>query len=158
MFNTVISFGNDISVPEEVLEKTVEDILQTIKSELPEEAQTYEVYESILCRCKDRLQSGRIVLEHLFYHILERIRDDFQFFILGSGSAMNQIGICFDIENEGISICPLVGFIGNAYGNRFWIFKYFAWVYVTNEGLIWSNKSIFDVLKRNVFWAVGALS
>ena len=55
MFNTVISFGNDISVPEEVLEKTVEDILQTIKSELPEEAQTYEVYESILCRCKDRL-------------------------------------------------------------------------------------------------------
>ena len=54
MFNTVISFGNDISVPE--------DILQTIKSELPEEAQTYEVYESILCRCKDRLQSGRIVL------------------------------------------------------------------------------------------------
>ena len=61
MFNTVISFGNDISVPEEVLEKTVEDILQTIKSELPE-AQTYEVYESILCRCKDRLQSGRIVL------------------------------------------------------------------------------------------------
>ncbi len=71
---------------------------------------------------------------------------------------MNQIGICFDIENEGISICPLVGFIGNAYGNRFWIFKYFAWVYVTNEGLIWSNKSIFDVLKRNVFWAVGALS
>ena len=30
MFNTVISFGNDISVPEEVLEKTVEDILQTI--------------------------------------------------------------------------------------------------------------------------------
>ena len=62
MFNTVISFGNDISVPEEVLEKTVEDILQTIKSELPEEAQTYEVYEFILCRCKDRLQSGRIVL------------------------------------------------------------------------------------------------
>ena len=62
MFNTVISFGNDISVPEEVLEKTVEDILQTIKSELPEEAQTYEDYESILCRCKDRLQSGRIVL------------------------------------------------------------------------------------------------
>ena len=62
MFNTVISFGNDISVPEEVLEKTVEDILQTIKSELPVEAQTYEVYESILCRCKDRLQSGRIVL------------------------------------------------------------------------------------------------
>ena len=62
MFNTVISFGNDISVPEEVLEKTVEDILQTIKSELPEEAQTYEGYESILCRCKDRLQSGRIVL------------------------------------------------------------------------------------------------
>ena len=62
MFNTVISVGNDISVPEEVLEITVEDILQTIKSELPEEAQTYEVYESILCRCKDRLQSGRIVL------------------------------------------------------------------------------------------------
>mgnify|MGYP000002690590 FL=1 len=62
MFNTVISFGNGISVSEEVLEKTVEEILQTIKSELPEEAQTYEVYESVLCRCKDRLKSGRIVL------------------------------------------------------------------------------------------------
>ncbi|RHV69811.1 hypothetical protein DXB18_01125 [Clostridium sp. OM02-18AC] len=62
MFNTVISFGNGISVSEEVLEKTVEEILQTIKSELPEEAQTYEVCETVLCRCKDRLQSGRIVL------------------------------------------------------------------------------------------------
>ena len=54
MFNTVISFGNGISVSEEVL--------QTIKSECPEEAQTYEVCETVLCRCKDRLQSGRIVL------------------------------------------------------------------------------------------------
>ena len=43
MFNTMIYFGNGISVSEEVLEKTVEEILQTIKSELPEEAQTYEV-------------------------------------------------------------------------------------------------------------------
>ncbi len=62
MFNTVIYFGNGISVSEEVLEKTVEEILQTIKSELSEEAQTYEVCETVLCRCKDRLQSGRIVL------------------------------------------------------------------------------------------------
>ena len=57
MFNTVIYFGNGISVSEEVLEKTVEEILQTIKSELPD-----EVCETVLCRCKDRLQSGRIVL------------------------------------------------------------------------------------------------
>ena len=49
MFNTVISFGNGISVSEEVLEKTVEEILQTIKSELPEEAQTYEVSDVEFC-------------------------------------------------------------------------------------------------------------
>ena len=62
MFNTVIYFGNGISVSEEVLEKTVEEILQTIKSELPAEAQTYDVCETVLCRGKARLQSGRIVL------------------------------------------------------------------------------------------------
>lgn len=62
MFDTVIYFRNGVSISEDAMEKTAEKVLQTIKSELPEEAQTYEVYEAILCRCKDRLQSGKIVL------------------------------------------------------------------------------------------------
>ena len=52
----------DVVVSEEVMEKTVEEVLRTIKSELPEEAQTYWICESILCRCNDRLRSGRIML------------------------------------------------------------------------------------------------
>ena len=52
----------DIVVSEEVMEKAVEAVLQTIKSELPEKAQTYGICESVLCRCKDRLRSGRIML------------------------------------------------------------------------------------------------
>ena len=62
MFNTVISFGNGISVSEEEMEKTAEKILQTIKSELPKETQTYEVCEAILCRCKERLYGCLIIL------------------------------------------------------------------------------------------------
>ena len=62
MFNTVICFGNGVSISEDAMERTAKKVLQTIKSELPEEAQTYEVYEAILRRCKDRLQSGKIVL------------------------------------------------------------------------------------------------
>lgn len=62
MFNTVISFGNGISISEEEMQETAEKILQTIKSELPEEVQTYEVYEAILCKCKERLQGCLIIL------------------------------------------------------------------------------------------------
>ena len=58
----MIAFENGVSLSSEKIGKTAEKALQTIKSELPEDAQTYEIYEMILSKCKDKLQGALITL------------------------------------------------------------------------------------------------
>lgn len=57
-----VEFSNRLVVPGEVIEATINKVLQMMKSELPEEAQTYEVYNYILEQCKEEIGGKKIIL------------------------------------------------------------------------------------------------
>ena len=57
-----VEFSNRLVVPGEVIEATINKVLQMMKSELPEEAQTYEVYNYILEHCKEEIGGKKIIL------------------------------------------------------------------------------------------------
>lgn len=62
MFDTAMMFGNGMSISESTLEKTVNAMLATLKKELPEEAQCFEICEYVLDRCKDNLKCRKMNL------------------------------------------------------------------------------------------------
>lgn len=62
MFLCNIEFSNRLVVSGEVLEAASNKVLEIIKSELPEEAQIYEVYSYILKQCKEKIGGKKIIL------------------------------------------------------------------------------------------------
>lgn len=62
MLDTIIRFHNGISVPNTLLDKASKSAIVAIKNELPEEAQVYGVLYEVLERCKQELDSKKIVL------------------------------------------------------------------------------------------------
>lgn len=62
MFWSNVEFSNRLIVSGEVLEAASNKALQIIGSELPEEAQTYEVYSYILKQCREKIGGKKIIL------------------------------------------------------------------------------------------------
>lgn len=62
MFETIISFGEDIVVSDETLKRTSKAILDVIKKELPEEAQVYSVVKDVLKRSLELAEGKTIML------------------------------------------------------------------------------------------------
>ncbi len=57
-----ISFGGDITLSKEKIDKAIKEVLVTLKKELPEEALTVEVLEYIANELKDKAHSLQIRL------------------------------------------------------------------------------------------------
>lgn len=57
-----ISFGGDITLSKEDIDKAIKEVLVTLKKELPEEALTVEVLEYIANELKDKAHSLQIRL------------------------------------------------------------------------------------------------
>nr|DAH08623.1 MAG TPA: hypothetical protein [Caudoviricetes sp.] len=57
-----ISFGGDITLSKEDIDKAIKEVLLTLKKELPEEALTVEVLEYIANELKDKAHSLQIRL------------------------------------------------------------------------------------------------
>lgn len=62
MFHTIITFESGVSISEERLKRAAQKALEVIRSELPDEVQTYEGYETVLENCKGMIRSGHIIL------------------------------------------------------------------------------------------------
>lgn len=59
---TVIVFDNGLSVDSEKINSCTEEIFKTLKKELPQELQTYEVTEFLLEEAKNNLKLKNIIL------------------------------------------------------------------------------------------------
>lgn len=57
-----ISFGGDITLSKEDIDKAIKEVLVTLKKELPEEALTVEVLEYIANELKDKAHSLKLCL------------------------------------------------------------------------------------------------
>lgn len=55
-------FDDGFVLTEKLLDKTVSVVFETLKNELPEEAQRFDVLKTVLEECKDKLSSKKIYL------------------------------------------------------------------------------------------------
>lgn len=55
-------FENGFILEWQKIDSTVEAVFKTLKNELPKQAQTYEIAEFLLKKCKERLQTKNICL------------------------------------------------------------------------------------------------
>lgn len=62
MFERTIQFDNDICVSGAILDKVCMSVIETIKKELPEEVQVYEVIDEVLDICKEKIKEKRVIL------------------------------------------------------------------------------------------------
>lgn len=62
MFDTIITFESGASLSEEKLKTAARKALGVIRSELPDEVQTYEAYEAVLENCKGMIRGSHIIL------------------------------------------------------------------------------------------------
>lgn len=59
---TVIVFDNGLSMDSEKINSCIEDVFKTLKKELPQELQTYEVMEFLLEEAKEKLKFKNVIL------------------------------------------------------------------------------------------------
>lgn len=59
---TVFYFNNGLSMDSEKINSCIEEIFKTLKKELPQELQTYEVIEFLLEEAKDNLKLRNVIL------------------------------------------------------------------------------------------------
>ena len=59
---TTILFDDGQSVGSEKIDSCIEEIFKTLKKELPQELQTYEVIEFLLEEAKDNLKLRNVIL------------------------------------------------------------------------------------------------
>lgn len=59
---TVILFDDGQSMSSEKIDSCIEEIFKTLKKELPQELQTYEVIEFLLEEAKDNLKLRNVIL------------------------------------------------------------------------------------------------
>lgn len=59
---TTILFDDGQSVGSEKIDSCIEEIFKTLKKELPQELQTYEVIEFLLEEAKDNLKLKNVIL------------------------------------------------------------------------------------------------
>lgn len=59
---TVFYFNNGLSMDSEKINLCIEEIFKTLKKELPQELQTYEVIEFLLEAAKENLKFKNVIL------------------------------------------------------------------------------------------------
>lgn len=59
---TVFYFNNGLSMDSEKINSCIEDVFKTLKKELPQELQTYEVIKFLLEEAKENLKLKNVIL------------------------------------------------------------------------------------------------